>query len=169
MDLFGDLLEDMSGVDWKLLITKTDYKAFQVERYLYTDEELTHEKLQGFVEDFRMKRLEPYYRSEKRPDPQQEGTVWKVVGKTFEEFVYGDKEKSAMILFVDGKEPASFVEWEKEFRGFSEKYKDFLTKDVRLGIFDLALNEHKLLHLDFAPQIVLFEKTNKKRARSFRG
>ena len=34
---------------------------------------------------------------------------------------------------------------------------------------DLALNEHRLLHLDFAPQIVLFEKTNKKRARSFRG
>lgn len=67
VDLFGDLLEDLEGVQWKLLITKTDFSSFQLERYLYIEEKLDEELLGKFIEDFRMKRLEPYYRSEKRP------------------------------------------------------------------------------------------------------
>lgn len=54
--------------------------------------------------------------------------MWRVVGKTFEEFVYGNRDRSALILFIDSKDPASYEQWEKEFRGFSEKYKEFLIK-----------------------------------------
>ena len=116
-----------------------------------------------------MKKLEPFYRSEKTPTQEEASRrVVKVVGKTFEEFVYKSKE-SVLMLFIDGKEPESYKMWQDEFEAFSDKFNEFLQGQVRTGIFDLARNEHRLLHLDFAPQIVLFEKNNKKRARSFRG
>jgi hypothetical protein len=34
-ELFGDLIEDLSGENYRLLITRTDYSSFQLERYLY--------------------------------------------------------------------------------------------------------------------------------------
>jgi len=73
------------------------------------------------------------------------------------------------MLFIDGKQPESYRKWQEELESFAEKFSEFLQGQLRTGILDLALNEHRLLHLDFAPQIVLFEKNNKKRARSFRG
>lgn len=39
-ELFGDLIEDLSGERYRLLITRTDYSAFQLERYLYAKETL---------------------------------------------------------------------------------------------------------------------------------
>lgn len=63
--LFGDLLEDISGSLWRLLITKTDYNSFQLERYMRENDEgeFLENKAEKFIEDYRMKRLEPYYRS----------------------------------------------------------------------------------------------------------
>lgn len=36
------------------------------------------------------------------------------------------------------------------------------------GIFDLDKNEHKLLYLKEAPQIVLFDRANKKQTKYYR-
>lgn len=52
---------------------------------------------------------------------EQEGPVFKVVGKNFEDFVYGQRESIAM-LFIDGKAPESYKDWKEQFEGFAQKY-----------------------------------------------
>ena len=38
-----------------------------------------------------------------------------------------------------------------------------------VGVFDLAKNEHESLTIRDAPELVLFEKTNKKKPKFFQG
>lgn len=49
-ELFGDLIEDLSGEKYRLLITRTDYSSFQLERYLYDKADLNATLLKEFIE-----------------------------------------------------------------------------------------------------------------------
>ena len=40
---------------------------------------------------------------------------------------------------------------------------------MNVGVFDLAKNEHQLLTIRNAPELVLFERTNKKQPKFFKG
>lgn len=62
-DLMADLVEDLKDSKFKILLTRTNYNAFALQRFLYSEEELTVEALKQFIEDFRLKKLKPFYRS----------------------------------------------------------------------------------------------------------
>lgn len=55
------------------------------------------------------------------------------------------------------------------FENFTTTYKKALEGKVISAIFDLAKNEHKLLSIRTAPMLSLFERTNKKSPKNFRG
>ncbi len=40
---------------------------------------------------------------------------------------------------------------------------------MNVGIFDLAKNEHKSLTISTAPELILFERSNKKKPKFFKG
>jgi len=48
------------------------------------------------------------------------------------------------------------------------KYKSQIEGKLVTAIFDLDKNEHKLLYLKEAPQIILFDKSNKKKTVYYR-
>ena len=51
---------------------------------------------------------------------------------------------------------------------FAHKYRYTFDKKLIFAVFDLGKNEHKLLYLKEAPQIVLFDKANKKQTKYYR-
>lgn len=40
---------------------------------------------------------------------------------------------------------------------------------MNVGVFDLAKNEHKALTISTAPELIMFERSNKKKAKFFKG
>ena len=116
-----------------------------------------------------MKRLEPEYKSQNIPsEKENKGILKKIVGKTFINQVYEQPDRSIIILFIDSKDEESYRKEKKVVEDFAIKYKDNFMDKLTLGIFDLAKNEHKLLYLKQAPQLILFDKTNKKRIKYFK-
>jgi hypothetical protein len=73
------------------------------------------------------------------------------------------------VLFIDSKEPETYKEIKRVFENFTTTYKKALEGKVISAIFDLANNEHKLLSIRTAPMLSLFERTNKKSPKNFRG
>lgn len=55
-----------------MMFTKTDYDKFNLKRYIYkgNQQNVSLEDIISFIEDVRMKRLEPQYKSEKIPTEQ---------------------------------------------------------------------------------------------------
>jgi hypothetical protein len=49
-ELLGDLIEDLADEGYRILITRTDYGSFQLERYLYNKPEFTKELIMEFIE-----------------------------------------------------------------------------------------------------------------------
>lgn len=50
-----------------------------------------------------------------------------------------------------------------------DKYYEAFKDRLNIGIFDLAKNEHKSLTISSAPELVLFERSNKKKPKFFKG
>lgn len=61
-----------------------------------------------------------------------------------------------MVLFVDSKEENQTYEVKNALEAFVNKYHDAYKDHMNIGVFDLAKNEHKLLTISSAPELVLF-------------
>ena len=165
--LMADLIEDLENSKFKILLTRTNYNAFTLQRFMYSKEELSVESLKEFIEDFKLKKLQPFLRSEAKPTTQT-GEILKVVGKTLNDEIYGSNS-NILVLFYDSKDPHSHKEWRSVLQDFVRKYKNFYGSDLVVADFDLALNEHENIYLRYAPQLHLFTTKNKKQPHRFEG
>ena len=90
------------------------------------------------------------------------------MGSTFISEVYERQGQSVVVLFVDSKDEDSYKEVKKVVEEFAKKHKDIFEDKLVFGVFDLAKNEHKLLYLKEAPQLILFDRANKKQLKYFK-
>lgn len=128
----ADLIEDLKDSKFKIILTRTNYNAFALQRFLFTEEELTVDALKQFIDDFRLKKLKPFYRSEPKPGDQEGEDIVKIVGKTFNEKVYKNKD-NVMVFFYDSKDPYSFRDWKKVLNEFVKKYKEYYQGELIIG------------------------------------
>ena len=68
---------------YKILITKTHFSSFQLRKFEFPQSsEATMENFIQFLEDVRMKRINPKYKSESIPENKNKKII-KIVGNTF--------------------------------------------------------------------------------------
>ncbi|KRX09533.1 Thioredoxin-like fold [Pseudocohnilembus persalinus] len=172
---FYDLFDLKGTVEPALIVTKVDHDSFQLDKFSYKqyNQVLTQENLIQFIEDVQLKKVEPYYISQSVPDYQeQESQLLKInnhnirdiVGKNFREEVY-KQPVNYIVLFYDSKDEESWQEYEQFIKYFLEEYGQYFDNQLlRIGRFDLNLNENELVRLDSAPQIRVYPKQDKNKA-----
>ena len=116
-----------------------------------------------------MRRVDATYKSEPLPENSDETKIRKMVGKNFIEEVFEQQDKSVMVLFIDSKDEQSHQEINLAVQRFADKYYEAYKDRMNVGIFDLAKNEHQSLTINSAPELVIFERTNKKKPKFFKG
>lgn len=96
----------------RLVVTKTNFRKFQLEKFIYEEELIDAERIGEFILKLRSRDVEQFFRSEAKPEEQSEvQSVVKVVGSTFAEEVLKGR-KNVLVLFHDSKAPMASAEHE---------------------------------------------------------
>ena len=86
--------------------------------------ELSSEDVISFIEDVRMRKIEPQYKSEQVPtEEENKGVLRKIVGSTFINEIYEKKGQSTIVLFIDSKDKSSYRDVKATVEEFASKYK----------------------------------------------
>lgn len=103
---------------------------------------VTNESIIQFLEDVRMKKVDPYYRSEKVDEQENEqNPIKKITGNTFRQMIYRS-QKSALVLFWDSKNTDNYEFLYQLFENFTKEVKPELYESkLFLATYDLNLNE----------------------------
>ena len=93
--------------DYVVMMTRTDYDRFNLKKYILKQNgiDFTSQDILNFIQDVRMKRLDPQYLSEKVPSEEEnKGPLRKIVGSTFIKEIYEKPDQSIIVLFIDSKD-----------------------------------------------------------------
>jgi hypothetical protein len=99
------------GTDYAIMFTKTDYDRFNLKKYVLSqgEKELTSQDIISFINDVRMKKIDPQYKTEKTPsEAENRGVLRKIVGSNFISEVYEKQGQSTIVLFIDSKDESSY-------------------------------------------------------------
>lgn len=109
------------------------------------------EHLQEGIEDFKNKKLNPYYRSQK--ESKDEGLIKIVTGNNFEDMIL--KRKKNVILFVYAPWMDNFDEFSDTYNKVIENLKD--NEDIIFSKMDITQNEYPSLLINNLPSLFLFK------------
>ena len=154
---FGDVK------DGSLFLTTVQTSEFV--RYEYVRGELTYDGVVGFIDDFRNKRLEVYYLSEKvHPEDRylNDSNVLIVTGKQFREKIV-KRDYNYLVLFCNDGARCRYA---KILFKYVEKLNRFDTI-LRLAYMNSDKNEVEGLKIDKLPSVALFSHGSKNKPRRF--
>ncbi|CAD8191594.1 unnamed protein product [Paramecium pentaurelia] len=154
---------DQSTKTPQLVITETNFRKYQLQKYICQSETLNQETIQQFIDDFRNKNLTEFYKSEPIPEQIENQDIYKIVGSTFSQEVL-NKGKNVLLLFWDSKNKELFDDYFKllnEFSLIQNKEK------IKIGHIDLANNEHPKITVDSVPKLMLYLAADKKAPKEY--
>ncbi|VDK41112.1 unnamed protein product [Taenia asiatica] len=134
------------------------------KNYLMSDK-FSVSELKKFVSDFAAGSLEPYVKSEPIPE-KQEGSVMKVVGRTFEQIVF-DKSKDVLVEF--------YAPWCGHCKALKPKYEELAKKlskekDVIIAAVDATANSFpSTFNVRGYPTIYWVPKASKDKPTAYEG
>ncbi|CAD8102208.1 unnamed protein product [Paramecium sonneborni] len=154
---------DQSTNTPKLVITETNFRKYQLQKYICQSETLNQETIQKFIDDFRDKNLTEFYKSEPVPEYSENQDLYKIVGKSFSQEVL-NKGKNFLLLFWDSKNKDLFNDYFNLLNEFSL----IQNKDkIKIGHIDLANNEHPKITVDSVPKLMLYLAADKKAPKEY--
>ena len=115
------------------------------------DGDFSTDSLKDFAEKFVSKKLEPFYKSEEIPEPNDE-PVKVVVGKSFDDIVLDDSKD--VLLEVYAPWCGHCQQLEPEYNKLGELLKD--VKSIVVAKMDGTKNEHARAKIEGFPTILLF-------------
>ncbi|CAD8179200.1 unnamed protein product [Paramecium octaurelia] len=154
---------DQSTDTPKLVITETNFRKYQLQKYICQSETLNQETIQQFINDFRNKNLNEFYKSEPIPEYTENQLTYKIVGQTFSQEVLKNG-KNVLLLFWDSKNQELFKDYFKLLDDFSL----IQNKDkIKICHIDLANNEHPTITVDSVPKLMLYLAADKKDTKEY--
>ncbi|CAD8172999.1 unnamed protein product [Paramecium pentaurelia] len=154
---------DQSTNTPKLVITETNFRKYQLQKYICQSETLNQENIQQFIDDFRNKNLNEFYKSEPIPQQTENQDIYKIVGQTFSQEVL-NKGKNVLLLFWDSKNKDLFDDYFKLLDQFSLIQNK---EKIKIGHIDLANNEHPKITVDSVPKLMLYLAADKKAPKEY--
>ncbi|CAD8169835.1 unnamed protein product [Paramecium octaurelia] len=147
----------------QLVITETNFRKYQLQKYICQSETLNQETIQQFIDDFRNKNLTEFYKSEPAPEYTENQDIYKIVGSTFSQEVL-NKGKNVLLLFWDSKNKDLFNDYFQLLNDFSLIQNK---EKIKIGHIDLANNEHPKITVDSVPKLVLYLAADKKAPKEY--
>ncbi|CAD8128697.1 unnamed protein product [Paramecium sonneborni] len=81
----------------KLVFTETNFRKYQLLKYICQSEILNQQSQQQFIDDFRNKNLTEFYKSEPAPEYVENQHIYKIVGSKFSQEVL-NRGKNVLLL-----------------------------------------------------------------------